>query len=323
MKKPVLLIVLMMIVLSFVACASKAAPKPMAPFAMATGGVDFARQQAMEAAPAAPVPEADYAPKAAPESAPDKAVKRLVIKNVQMSVVAEDPVKSMKEFGTLADKLGGFVVESAQYKQKLADGKEVPQGTMTIRVPADKLEEVLEKIKGSVDEVRSENISGQDVTQEYTDLQSRLRNLEAAEKELQRIMEQAFNTEDVMNVYNQLVQIREQIEVVKGQIQYYENSAALSAIRIELIAKASVQPVTVGGWQPVGVARDAVQALIEAMKGLVNVTIWLTIFFLPLLIIVVIPFAIIYLIVRRIWKRRKQSKALQAVSETKKEEKPS
>ena len=56
------------------------------------------------------------------------------------------------------------------------------------------------------------------MTSDYTDLQSRLRNLEDAEEQLRTIMDSAFNTEDVLTVYNRLVEVREQIEVIKGQI---------------------------------------------------------------------------------------------------------
>jgi len=316
---------LVCIVLSLWGCGSMpAVQRPALSSANPTAGFNYAQEEAApaEVMPAAPLPQKGEIAK----SVPQESTKRLVIKNVDMSVVAEDPIKSMKAFAELAERLGGFVVESNQYKRMLPDGKEVPQGNITIRVPAEKLDEVLEEIKNQVVEVQHENISGQDVTQEYTDLQSRLRNLEAAEKELKRIMEQAYSTEDVMNVYNQLVQIREQIEVVKGQIQYYEKAAALSAIKIEIIAKATVQPVTIGGWQPVGVARDAIQALIEALKGVITAAIWLVLFVLPLLIVIAIPFVILFYILRRFWKRRKASKALQSESgmqPQKEEEKPS
>jgi hypothetical protein len=105
-------------------------------------------------------------------------------------------------------------------------------------------------------------VNSQDVTAEYTDLNSKLVNLEAAEKQLQEIMDSANRTEDVLSVYSQLVATREQIEVIKGQMKYYEQSAALSAISVQLIANAAMQPITIGGWQPVGVA-SFLQSLIH------------------------------------------------------------
>jgi hypothetical protein len=140
-----------------------------------------------------------------------------------------------------------------------------------------------------VKDVSVENITGKDVTADYVDQQSRLTNLLATEKQLQRIQEGAVKTEDVLSVFNQLVQVRQQIEQIKGQIKFYEESAAMSAISITLIARASVVPITIAGWEPVGVARDAFQTLINVGKSLAEIIIWLVIFFLPLGLVFYFP----------------------------------
>jgi hypothetical protein len=108
---------------------------------------------------------------------------------------------------------------------------------------------------------------------------------QAAEDQLTEIMGSANRTEDVLAVYNQLVQVREQIEVIKGQMQYYEQSAAMSAISVDLLANAAVQPLTVGGWQPEGTAREAVQALINTLKTLGSLVIWIVIWLVPVLLV--------------------------------------
>jgi hypothetical protein len=95
-------------------------------------------------------------------------------------------------------------------------------------------------------------------------------------------MASATKTEDVLNVFQQLTAIREQIEVTKGQIQYYEESAALSQIAVLIRAEAAVQPLEIGGWQPVGVARDAIQATLDGLRVIANVAIWLVLFALPI-----------------------------------------
>src|SRR3972149_2464907 len=133
---------------------------------------------------------------------------------------------------------------------------------MTIRVPSAKLNDALKQIKEMSVEVTSESISGQDVTSEYVDLKSRLRNLEAAEKQLQSIMAEATKTEDVLAVYNQLVYTREQIEVIKGQMKYYEASAALSAITLDIIPNIVTKPIEIGGWHPEGTAKQAIEDLV-------------------------------------------------------------
>ena len=111
----------------------------------------------------------------------------------------------------------------------------------------------------------------------------------------------------MLSVYNQLVQVREQIEVIQGQIKYYDESAALSAISAELIANEAVQPLTIGGWQPVGVAKNAVQALINTMKFLANAAIWLVILVVPVLLVLFLVIVLPLRLVWRAWKRRRAS----------------
>lgn len=190
-----------------------------------------------------------------------------------------------------------------------AAGNKIMQANLTVRVPSAQLDAALAQIRALAVEVRSESISGQDVTAEYTDLQSHLRNLEAAETKLQQIMDGATKTEDVLAVYNQLVGIRDQIEQVKGQMQYYEQSAALSAISADLIPDALNQPIEVGGWRPQGVAKDAIEALVRSLQGLTNAVIWIGLYVLPLLLVIFLP---IFLIVRFVIRRLRKPRAVSA-----------
>jgi Domain of unknown function (DUF4349) len=219
---------------------------------------------------------------------------RLVIKNATLSMAVDDPLKSMDTISKMAESMGGFVVTADMYQQSLSNGVKVPQVSMTIRVPAEKLDEALATIKKETDQpIISENESSQDVTAEYTDLNSRLTNLQAAEKQLQEIMASATKTEDVLSVYSQLVSVREQIELIKGQMKYYEQSAALSSISIQLIANAAMQPITIAGWQPKGVAKEALQSLIHTMQSLANFGIRFVILYLPTLLMIFIPIGLI------------------------------
>jgi hypothetical protein len=217
------------------------------------------------------------------------AAERLVIRNANLSIVVDDPEAEMNAISALAERLGGFVVSSYLYQSTLASGIEVPSASITVRVPAEKLHDALATIEGDAKTVLTKNETGQDVTAEYTDLQSRLRNLQDAEVLLRQIMQEAKKTEDILNAFNQLNAITEQIEVLKGQIQYYEESAAMSAISVELIASQAVQPITIGGWEPVGVAKDAIQALVNALQGIVNALIWLGLYVLPVALVIGVP----------------------------------
>ncbi len=297
-----LFIFLAIFALMFSACAAAAPTQsPGGLLDLASGSAPPA--PAMEApAPRAPEAASQVAKNAQP-------VERIIIQNGNITIVVVDPAQSMETIKQMAKEMGGFVVSANLYKETLSSGAEAPRASITIRVPAERIDEALRRIRSeSSQEPINETISSQDVTSEYVDLQSRLRNLEAAEAELQKIMESAKRTEDVLAVYNQLVQIREQIETVKGQIQYYEQSAALSAISVELVADEAIQPLQIGGWQPQGVAKSAVEALIKTMQFLVNFLIWVVIYLLPVLLVLFIIFGLPPLLLIRYLRRRSARK---------------
>jgi len=232
------------------------------------------------------------------------AIERLVIRNANLVIVVEDPSAAASSITDLADQMGGYVVSLNVYQSTYGDGISATHASITIRVPAERLDEALDEIKEGTVEVRSENISGQDVTQEYTDLQSQLRNLEAAEEELREIMGSLTKAEDVLRVYENLRQVRQEIEIIKGRMQYFEQSARLSAISIELLPDIVSQPLQIGRWQPEGTAKEAVQSLIKALQFLANTTIWIMIYVLPILLLLSIPFWVIrWIIIRRRGKK--------------------
>ena len=235
-------------------------------------------------------------------------VERIVIQNADLSIVVSDMEGRMKNIQVMAQQMGGFVVSSNLFQSYTSDYVEVPEAQITIRVPSEKLEDALEQIKKDVVEVRNETRTGQDVTAEYVDLQSRLKNYEAAEAQLEEIMNNATKTEDVVNVFNQLVYYREKIELVKGQIKYYDEAAALSAISVRIIAEATVKPLVIGKWEPKGVALEAVQDLINFLKGFVEFLIRFVIYTLPVWIIIGIPLYLVFIGVRAVFRKMRGNK---------------
>jgi hypothetical protein len=294
-KKSLVVLVLSLILLA--ACAP-AALTPEAETIERTF-VDEAMGVAPMEEPAPPKSDFDFANQPPAED-------RIVIKNATLEIVVDAPEKSMEAIAEMAESFGGYVVSANLRQNVLADGREVPQASITVRVPAERLDEAIARIEAESDRLPlNKDIQSQDVTTDYTDLQSRLRNLEAAEAQLMEILDDAVRTEDVLNVFSQLTSVREQIEVIKGQIQYYEQSAALSAISVELIANAAVQPISIGGWEPVGVVKDAIEALIRGLQVLASVAIWLGLFVLPILVVIGLPIYVIVPLVIRARRRRK------------------
>jgi hypothetical protein len=228
---------------------------------------------------------------------------RLVIQNADLALVVAEPQAKMAEIGKLANDLGGFVVSSNLSEIYTQNGARVPQANITVRIPAAKLEDALAQIKTGVIEIQSENRSGQDVTDQYVDLQSRLTARQAAEEQLLVMLKQSQNAEDTLAIFNQLTQIQSDIEVLKGQIKYYEDAAALSAISVRLIAEESIQPIEIAGWKPQGVARDAAQALINFFQGFANFVIWLIIFIIPVAAVIIVMLALLWRLLRWFWRK--------------------
>lgn len=276
-------------------------------------------------------PTAVEAPMAAPELARDAATgegfsyegqtqaqERLVIENADLAIVVKDPKARMAEINALANEFGGFVVSSNLY-QSTSFGKEVPEATIVIRVPSERLDEALDRIKEGAIDIQYENRSGQDVTSQYVDLQARLKAKQAAEAKLLEIMDQATRAEDVLAIYLQVQSVQTEIEQLIAQIKYLEESSALSSISVRLIAEEGTQPIEIGPWTPEGAAKEAIQDLIFFVQNFIDFLIRFALLTLPALLLIAIPLYLVYLVGRAAYRRIRRSR-VEVGAEVKSEE---
>ncbi len=306
MKKRYALGISLILALVVGGCAAASAPREEAMSDLAIGMEAPEAMGEAEFAPAEPQPFGTPAPARTSFDSNAQPAERVVIRSANLSIVVPEPSESVQEISRLAEEMGGFVVSSNVSQAFFSEANiSADRASITIRVPAERLDEALEQIRDGATEVQSENVSGQDVTQEFTDLQSQLRNLEAAEERLLEILDQATDTDDVLNVFNRLTQNQEQIEIVKGRIQYLSESAALSAISVELIPDVAAQPLQIGGWQPEGTAKEAFTALIRALQFLGDAAIWAGICIVPVGLILGVPG---FFAGRAILRRRRETK---------------
>jgi hypothetical protein len=275
----------------------------------ASGGVTDTQKfaQAPAAPPVAPEmgqPSTTTSNYGIAQNAPaSQAQERIVIQNDDLSIVVKDPQAKMAEIGALARRLGGYVVSSNMSQINLNGNVKVPDGSIIIRVPATNLDDALTEIKTNTIDVPSENRSGEDVTDKYVDLQSQLKAKQAAADKLYEILQKTENANDTLMVFNQLTQVQTDIEVLKGQINYYDQAAKLSAINVRLIAEQTVQPIVIAGWQPQGVARDAAQALVDFFQGFANFLIWLAIYIIPVAAVLILLLALLWRLLRWFWPK--------------------
>lgn len=232
---------------------------------------------------------------------------RVIIYTGNISLVVKDTQEAVEAITDLANGQAGYVASSNIYQFG-----EVPRGSITIRVPAERYQDTLAELRALAVRVENESSNTQDVTEEFTDLEARQTNLEFTEAALQKLLDErqrVGKTSDILEVYRELTNIRGQIEQIEGRLRYLANQSALSTITIELIPDVLSQPVSVAGWQPQGVAKEALQALVVALQGLANILIWLVILVLPLLITLLIPVVVLIWLIRRWWKRYKARQA--------------
>lgn len=232
-----------------------------------------------------------------------QAQERLIIRTGNLTVVVEDAEASLRQITSLANSLGGWVVSSNAYQYTSSPTASL-RGSLTVRVPAEQFDATMAQIKSMAVEVQSETTSGQDVTEEYVDLSSRLQNLEVTAARVRSFLADADDVEDALAVNAELSRLEGEIERTKGRMQYLSQSAAFSTISVDLIPDALSQPIEVGGWRPEGVVREALEALINTLQVLAEVIIWLGIYLLPVLLLLGIPAWLVFLAVRS-WRRRR------------------
>lgn len=151
-----------------------------------------------------------------------------IIYTVSISMEAEDANKAISELGLKAAALGGYVSDSSYNKYENS-----ASGTITVRIPPDKLKEFTEQV-GKVGEVLSSSMGSQDVTADYVDVQSRLTNALAQEAQLLEIMAKAVKIEDILNVRRELDTVQSEIESLKGQIRLMDNLVGYSTVMISI-----------------------------------------------------------------------------------------
>lgn len=215
-----------------------------------------------------PAPGVDYNAGTLPSTE-----ERMIVRTGEMSLVVEEVSQASEEIAHLAASLGGYVVSSNIWGED-----EDERGWISIRVPDEQFEQALVELRDLAIRVESESTDSQDVTEEYIDLESRLKNAEATEQQYLALLEKAEDVEDILSIYNYLSQVRQEIEQIKGHMQYLERTTSMSLISVELEPETTAQPLVRVGWSALEVLKSAARGLVTAGQVLGTIAIWLLIF---------------------------------------------
>lgn len=252
-------------------------------------------------------PSVTAAAKGVPPAPPPR-MPRMIIRTATISMVVGDTLAIVDRVTAAVEANGGYVNDSKIWR----DGEQT-RATLSLRVPAPQLTATLAAVRKLAVRVQSENISSDEVTQEYVDLAAQLRNDEAAEAELRQLMAEirvrTKRAEDVLQIHEQLRTIRASIEKTRGRMNYLSQMSSDSTINLELVPDAIAKPVVEPGWQPLAVVREASRSLVSALQSLATSAIWIAIYVLPMLVIFVVGVAVLWRILVVV-KRRTSGVAL-------------
>jgi len=153
----------------------------------------------------------------------------MIVRTGNMALIVKDVNAALADISRMAENLKGYVVSSNAYES----GDRL-FGSISFRIPAESFDQAVASLRALADDVTNETTNSQDVTQEYTDLTSQLKNLEATETQLLSIMQKAQTVEETLKVQIELSRVRGDIEQTKGRMLYLERTSSTSLINVTL-----------------------------------------------------------------------------------------
>jgi hypothetical protein len=164
-------------------------------------------------------------------------VDRKIERNATLDIIADDVPGTAAKIEAAATAAGGFVSLQTITKTASVDGEEDSSryaATVQVRVPAEKYGSVIVELRGLASEVVSENSSTVEVTAQYIDFESQLRNLQATEGQYLSLLGQAATVNDILTVQDRLTSVQGQIEQIQGQLQLLDSLTALATITVNV-----------------------------------------------------------------------------------------
>lgn len=216
---------------------------------------------------------------------------RKVIRNANLSVESDEPKNGAHSLTVLAESLGGYVVSSEAHSHRRADQSEETSMTVVLKVPANQFAFALESIRQGSKKVLSEKTSGQDVTEEYYDIEARLRAAKTMETHLTELLTQSKTVSDALAVHKNISEIRTEIERLEGRRRLLETQSSFSTITVNL---QPVQPLVAANSNNFSTAiRQAGADSVNVAAGIVTGGIRLAGVLLPVSVMIFLPLGLI------------------------------
>lgn len=234
---------------------------------------------------------------------------RMIISTAQLTLIVNDVATTLEEVWRLVERFQGYTVQTNSYRTATDN----LAATVVIRVPSERFGEALSELRKLAWKVQRESTSGEDVTDQYVDLEARLKAQKATEEELLALLREVRQSEGnaqekaeaILSIYQRLTEVRTQIEQIQGQMQYLEKMSAMATITLELLPREPEveKPVVEEGFDPLRTLREAARVLVQILQGLANALIWIAVVALPFWIVAGL---VVFLWIR--WRRRRAAR---------------
>lgn len=186
-----------------------------------------------------------------------------VIKTAEIALEIErgEFKAALQQATAVASAQGGFVLSSG------VEGREARRGSIVLRIPSDRFEAALASLR-DLGSVERERVAGEDVGQEFVDLEARLRNLRAQEAVLLRLMNEAQTVTDTIRVQKELTGIQLEVEQIRGRLRYLHDQTSFGTISVSMAEAGVVAPGEPGiiaqAWE------RAVEGFLAVIGGLIT-----------------------------------------------------
>ena len=216
---------------------------------------------------------------------------RMVVKSSSLSLLVKSVRDIQKQIIEKTESFGGYMVDSS-----LDSLQEVENGTVTVRVPVEKLDEAVSYFGSLSVRIVSENMVGTDVTDQYVDIQSRLDTLNTTKAKFEEILAKSEEIQDILLAQREIINVQQQIDSFKGRAEYLEKTSQTAKIIVSLSTdELSLPYAPTEAWRPKVIFKKAVRSLVGSVRKAGTAVIWVGVYS-----VVILPvFGVVYLIKRK------------------------
>jgi hypothetical protein len=243
------------------------------------------------------------------EGSSAEAADRKIIRNADITIEVSSTVDAQHQVTSIAESHGGFVVTSeAKQRESNDPAQRTLDIKLVVRVPSNQFGRAFDEIKKLAGNTPAEQVTSQDVTEDFIDLEARIKTQKALEVQFLEIMRQANKIADALEVQRQIAEVRTEIEKLEGRKRFLENRSSLSTINVNIQTPKPIITVTQTGFGHS--LREAVSDSISLASDMVLFFARSVIMLLPVFLFVFLPLGLVgrYLIRRA--KRMRLAQAL-------------